>query len=113
MRTAFVRALAVVASAVCMVGYAASPPAEWEGLELRKVKGLDAVYIRPNTQFAPYKKVLLDPAEVEFSKQWVRDNTRATPFSVEGKKINATMRLGKNCFSWINHHPQLKNLCVV
>jgi hypothetical protein len=45
-------------------------------------------------------------------KQWVRDNTRATPFLADGKKINATMRLGKNCFSWVNNHPQLKNLCV-
>ncbi len=40
-------------------------------------------------------------------RRWVRDATRATPFVVEGKKVNATIRIGKNCFSWIKNHPQL------
>jgi hypothetical protein len=40
-------------------------------------------------------------------KQWVRDETRATPFVVDGKKTNVPIRLGKNCFSWIHSHPQL------
>jgi hypothetical protein len=38
---------------------------------------------------------------------WVRYNSIATPFEVEGQKINVPMRLGRNCFSWINRHPQL------
>lgn len=41
-------------------------------------------------------------------KQWVRDQTRATPFVVEGKKMNVPIRLGKNCFSWIHRHPELQ-----
>ncbi|PIS02539.1 MAG: hypothetical protein COT85_04440 [Chlamydiae bacterium CG10_big_fil_rev_8_21_14_0_10_42_34] len=40
-------------------------------------------------------------------KQWTRDMTRATPFVVEGKRVNVPIRLGKNCFSWIHNHPQL------
>lgn len=40
-------------------------------------------------------------------KQWARDTTRATPFVVDGKRTNVPIRLGKNCFSWIHHHPQL------
>ncbi|OGN63880.1 MAG: hypothetical protein A3E80_03190 [Chlamydiae bacterium RIFCSPHIGHO2_12_FULL_49_9] len=40
-------------------------------------------------------------------RKWVRDETRATPFVVDGKRINATIRLGKSCFSWIEKHPQL------
>ncbi len=40
-------------------------------------------------------------------KQWVRDATRATPFLIDGKRVNVPIRLGKNCFSWIHHHPQL------
>lgn len=40
-------------------------------------------------------------------KQWVRDTTRATPFVVDGKRINVPIRLGKKCFSWIDTHPQL------
>jgi hypothetical protein len=46
------------------------PPESWDGLERRKVKGLDNVYVRPNVQFAPYKSVMLEPAPVEFSKNW-------------------------------------------
>lgn len=48
-------------------------------------------------------------------QRWGRYHTVATPFLVEGKKINVPVRLGKNCFSWINKHPQLieKNLVVV
>lgn len=40
-------------------------------------------------------------------RQWSRDRTRPTPFVVDGKKTNVPIRLGKNCFSWINTHPQL------
>ena len=42
-----------------------------------------------------------------FLRKWVRDETRATPFIVGDKRINATIRLGKSCFSWIEKHPQL------
>jgi hypothetical protein len=48
-------------------------------------------------------------------QKWMRQNTIPTPFLVDGKKMNVPIRLGKNCFSWINHHPQLieKNIKVV
>lgn len=45
-------------------------------------------------------------------KQWVRDETRATPFVVDGIKTNVPIRLGKGCFSWIKSHPQLKLIGV-
>jgi len=40
--------------------------------------------------------------------KWTRDHTSATPFLIDGKRVNQPMRLGKNCFSWINNHPGLK-----
>lgn len=45
-----------------------------------------------------------------FSKlrSWIRSSTQATPFMVDGKKVNNPMRIGKECFSWINNHAQLK-----
>lgn len=46
------------------------PPENWDGLERRKVKGLDNVYVRPNVVFTPYKSVMLDPTAVEFAKHW-------------------------------------------
>lgn len=41
-------------------------------------------------------------------QQWVRSHTIATPFESEGKRFNVPIRLGKQCLSWINNHPQLK-----
>ena len=40
-------------------------------------------------------------------QKWVRHHTMATPFLVGGKQINVPVRIGKECLSWINHHPQL------
>lgn len=40
-------------------------------------------------------------------QKWVRDNTLATPFLIDNERVNVPIRLGKACFEWINHHPQL------
>lgn len=42
-------------------------------------------------------------------KGWMRGATIAAPIDVEGKIVNVPIRLGKNCLSWINVHPQLKS----
>ena len=70
-----------------------------------------------------FPQIAQDPKTMEFFevdpsplwqkiKHWVRNSTRATPFVVDGKKMNVPIRLGKNCFSWINRHPQLKGFYV-
>jgi hypothetical protein len=41
-------------------------------------------------------------------QKWIRYNTVPTPFVVEGRRINAPIRLGKECFSWMGAHPDLK-----
>ena len=48
-------------------------------------------------------------------QRWVRANTIATPFEVQGKRINVPIRLGRRCLSWINSHPQFnaKGLKVI
>jgi hypothetical protein len=40
-------------------------------------------------------------------QQWIRHNTAPTPMRIGEAHVNIPMRLGKNCFSWINSHPQL------
>jgi len=40
-------------------------------------------------------------------QKWVRQHTIPTPFVVDGVLTNVPMRLGKQCQSWINRHPQL------
>jgi hypothetical protein len=41
-------------------------------------------------------------------QKWIRLHTKPTPFVVNNEKINVPIRLGKECFSWIEHHAQLK-----
>jgi hypothetical protein len=50
-------------------------PASWDGLERRDVKGIDQVYVRPNFKFPHYKKVIIDPVQVSFSKNWNQNST--------------------------------------
>lgn len=47
-------------------------------------------------------------------QKWVRSHTIPTPFLTKDKQINAPIRIGKECLSWINQHPQLiqKNIQV-
>ena len=53
------------------------PPAvSPDGLELVKKSKLDVVYRRPGVDFAGYSRIMLDPVEVAFKKQWTRDFNR-------------------------------------
>ncbi len=40
-------------------------------------------------------------------QRYIRAHTIATPFVYAGQRVNAPMRLGKKCLSWVNNHPQL------
>ncbi len=76
-------------------------------------------------QFA-YPQIYQDPTTMQIEKvsdenrcpntllfrtiqKWQRKNTIPTPFFVNDKKVNVPMRIGTNCLSWINQHPQLIN----
>lgn len=42
-------------------------------------------------------------------QKWARYHTVPTPFLINSqKKVNSPIRLGKQCFAWINNHPQLQ-----
>lgn len=50
------------------------PPATTpDGLELVKNARLDLVYRRPGVDMSGYTKIMLDPVEVAFKKQWTQD----------------------------------------
>ncbi len=52
----------------------------WDGLVEVKPKRLDAVYLKPGADFRQYKKLMVDPVEVAFHKDWMkRYNQSATP----------------------------------
>jgi hypothetical protein len=48
-------------------------PAEWDGLQRRSSKRLEYVYLLPGADFKPYHKVMLDPTQLAFEKDWQRD----------------------------------------
>lgn len=48
-------------------------PENWDGLVKVKAKHVDLAYLRPQADFRGYTKVLIDPTEVAFRKNWQRD----------------------------------------
>jgi hypothetical protein len=79
-RRAFaVTALATLAFGSATFSFAASPPATWDNLVRVKGKRMQNVYLAPGADLRPYTKVMLDPTEVAFKKNWARDyNSRTT-----------------------------------
>ncbi len=59
-------------------GAAAKAPETWDGLVLVKAKKVAAAYLLPHADFRAYSKVMFDPAEVAFRKNWQRDFNRST-----------------------------------
>jgi hypothetical protein len=54
---------------------AKKPPQEWDGLALVKLKGMDVAYARPGADFSIYDKIIVDPIQVAFSKNWEKEET--------------------------------------
>lgn len=56
-----------------------SAPESWDGLVEVDPKRMDAVFLLPGADFRPYTKVMVDPTQVAFSKDWMKsinDRTR-------------------------------------
>jgi hypothetical protein len=68
---ALVAALGIVAFAIPVIAAERTDtPDTWEGLKKVKRPGLDTVYLREGVSLAKYKRVMLDPVEVSFDKNW-------------------------------------------
>lgn len=83
------RQLAVAALAAAIASsrtpaFAAKAPTTWDGLVQMKSKRLRLVYLQPGADFKAYQKVLLDPTEVAFAKDWRRDYN-STAMGLEGR----------------------------
>jgi len=53
-------------------------PPEMADLVKVKSKRLAEVHLLPGTDFGAYKKVMIDPAQVSFNKNWVKDSRSAS-----------------------------------
>jgi hypothetical protein len=56
----------------------AKAPAHWDGLVQVPSKRASLLYLQPGADFRGYSKVLIDPTEVAFRKNWQRDYNRDT-----------------------------------
>jgi hypothetical protein len=71
------RGIKVILAAVALVATTAAGadklPATWDGLVQVKAQKLAAVYLLPNADFRTYSKVMFDPSEVAFEKNWAEN----------------------------------------
>jgi hypothetical protein len=49
---------------------------EWDGLVRAPSDNADLVFVAPNADFRPYTRVMIDPTEAAFKRNWVRDYNR-------------------------------------
>ena len=61
------------------------PPPTWDNLVKVPSKKLQAVYLLPGADFRPYTKVMLDPTEVSFAKNWMRDMNEDSADPLKGR----------------------------
>jgi hypothetical protein len=78
------RTLVAAGAALCLalaapaLAPAASPPSSWDNLVKVDSRKLNAVYLLPGADFRQYNKVMLDPTEVAFQRNWMRDFNSST-----------------------------------
>jgi len=71
-------ALFGVLFALSGVAATAAPPTPLvEGFDQVKAKRVDQAWLLPGADFSAYKRVMIDPAEVAFRKNWMRDVNRS------------------------------------
>ena len=69
----------VVAAMLVAPAFSADEDSTWDGLQKVKAKRVDAAYLLPGADFRIYEKVMLDPIQVSFRKNWQRDINRSSP----------------------------------
>ncbi len=84
-----ITALTALALGGATKALAASPPAEWDGLSRVRSSRLQNVYLLPGADFRPFTKVMLDPTEIAFRKNWQRDFNSRTMRGVSGRITDA------------------------
>ncbi len=95
------RALFPIVTATLIFGAevadAAKPPADWDGLTQVKSKRFQLLYLQPGADFRDYTKVMIQPTEVAFHKNWARDHnsgSRSLSSRVSERDIQDAVKRG-------------------
>lgn len=75
MKTNTLRGL-LAALVLLPLAVAAEDSGNWDGLVEVKPKRLDAAFLLPGADFRPYTKLMIDPVEVAFQKDWAKNYNR-------------------------------------
>ena len=78
--------------------FAAGPPDTWDGLVRVPSRRLNFVFLLPGADFSGYHKVMLDPTEVAFDRNWQRDynnSQRALTRRITASDIEAAITQGQ------------------
>jgi hypothetical protein len=86
-----VAGLALASPAGALAARAKDAPTTWDNLVRVNSKKLPLVYLAPGADFRVYHKVMLDPTEVAFHKNWARDYNSQTR-SLSGKVSDADIQ---------------------
>ncbi len=81
-----------------------SLPATWDNLVKIDSKKMAGVYVLPGADFRPYTKVMLDPTEVAFKKDWQRDynnTTRGLNQRISNKDVEKALETARTGFGEI------------
>lgn len=85
MRHRIVTAIAAALLATSVPLAAAKAPDTWDGLLKVPSTRLQLVYLLPDADFRGYTKVMLDPVEASFRRNWQRDQNRSTAMSLSSR----------------------------
>jgi hypothetical protein len=93
---------ATVLALVATTSYAekAKAPESWDGLVQVKGKSFDAAYLAPGADFRPYTKVMVDPTEVAFHKDWMKNMNDRRDISrmVDDKQAQEILQAARSNF---------------
>jgi hypothetical protein len=81
---------------------AADEADSWDGLTRIKPKRVDAAFVLPGADFRPYTKIMMDPVEVAFKKDWAKDyNNEAATLSqrLTPEHIEKTAQAARDAFT--------------
>ena len=70
----FVLSTMALGAALATPSQAATPAATYEGLVAVQSRNLDEFYLRPQADLATYRKIVIDPVQVAFRKDWNKES---------------------------------------
>lgn len=80
------------AALVATSAQAAKPPDTWDGLVKVAAKRVDVAYLQPGADFRGYSKVILEPTEVAFQKNWQRDYNNSSGRGLSARVSNSAVQ---------------------